>query len=165
MRAELTPQLLQRVVVRVLEEAAFVLAEPAPRPPPFEGDVVTATLPFSRPCVGFLRLTAPPECCTAMAANMLGVDPDDPEAAAQGFDALGELANIQCGAILAEIFGRDADILMKLPEVTVGPADIQDSVQPTDTRIALLTDDDWRVDVMVRVAHWTTSSRLPGRMP
>jgi len=115
--SEPTPELLTEVLSSVLEEAAFFMIEPEPVPPAFDGDVFSATIDFEAVRGGQLRLTASRNLARNLAANMLGIDPADPEADDQGRNALGEILNVLGGAFITRHFGTKTSFQLGLPAV------------------------------------------------
>lgn len=120
LKAEPTPALLGELTASALEECAFVMARPSPDSIPWPEEVVRATMGFDGPAPGRLGLTTSAECGAELAANMLGVDPDDPDVEASVEAALAELANILCGVLVERIFGREASCKLGLPQVAHG---------------------------------------------
>jgi hypothetical protein len=57
--------------------------------------------------------------CTDVAANVLGLDPDDKEAKQRGTDAIKELLNVTCGHILTMVAGERAVFDVGVPKVSV----------------------------------------------
>lgn len=148
---EVSSSSLAEAAARVLEDGAFLFTEPADEPPALQDDVVTARIRFEGPGEGFLQVTMPTQGCTMLAANMLGVDPEDDDAAARGRDALGEILNILCGALLGEAFPDSAEIKMGLPYVAEGrevPADPKGQ----DAKATLLAEDGFAIEVAFRIA-------------
>jgi hypothetical protein len=78
-----------------------------------------ALIRFCAPEPATLRILAPEPFGRALAANVLGTDPAADDAAGHARDALAELANVSCGALLARLTadGR-AGVTMSLPELT-----------------------------------------------
>ncbi len=122
MNALPTPELLTDVLGQVLQDAAFMFAEPADEPEAWDGPVLAATLAFEATVGGSLRLVAGERACLELAANMLGVDPADPEAAENGAAALGELCNVVGGAFVTRFFGTQVPSALGLPMTEVGAA-------------------------------------------
>jgi CheY-specific phosphatase CheX len=112
-----TPEMLTEVLSSVLEEAAFFMIEPEVVPDRFDGDVFSATIDFEAMRGGQLRLTASRNLARNLAANMLGIDPADPEADAQGRNALGEILNVLGGAFVTRHFGTKIPFQLGLPSV------------------------------------------------
>ena len=141
---------LERIVIGILQEAAFVFAEPTEKRAPDEREVLVARLGFDGPTSGEMLLSCSPIVATDLAANLLGIEPDDPDAEARGGDAIGEMLNIVGGALLADWFGIDGKFEMGVPSVSqLTPADY---VRQTDNAYLMLpleTDEGERIDVAV----------------
>jgi hypothetical protein len=114
-------ELLARVGARVLEDAAYVLAEPAQARP--YDSVAWGTcgvrLAFSGPFGGGCELWVPRELARLLATNMLGlaVNDDCAEADEMGAEALRETMNILCGNLLTEIAGQEPVFDLGMPIV------------------------------------------------
>lgn len=114
---ELTTELLHRVASQVLEDAAFLLTEIGDAEPP-PSEVRNATVAFSGPQRGLVRLSASEDLLRQLTADMLGVEPDDQNAAEQSGSALAELTNILAGALVAELFGTATFCKLGVPELS-----------------------------------------------
>jgi CheY-specific phosphatase CheX len=115
--SEPTPEMLTEVLSSVLEEAAFFMIEPEEVPAQLDGEVFSATIDFEAVRGGQLRLTASRALARNLAANMLGIDPNDPEADEQGRNALGEILNVLGGAFVTRHFGTKVPFQLGLPSV------------------------------------------------
>lgn len=82
-----------------LERMAFLSVLPAEEPA-VPAEPLYASLDFSGPWWGRLELLTDPGVGAIMASNMLATEPSDPQAIANAQDALRELLNIVCGAML-----------------------------------------------------------------
>jgi hypothetical protein len=113
---------LSEVLGQVLEDAAFVFVEPADEPEAWGPPVLAASLAFESVQGGTLRITAAPAAGVELAANMLGVDPADPEAAEHGLAALAEILNVVGGAFVTRYFGTavPSQLGLPVPEVLQG---------------------------------------------
>lgn len=109
-------------LVEAMETMAFI------SPIPFTGDAaappdtVLVEMEFACPEYGAVRLMAGEGFATMLASNLLGVDPSSPEATAGADDALRELMNIVCGAVIRR-FGLAADLRLHMSLPTVQPLD------------------------------------------
>jgi chemotaxis protein CheY-P-specific phosphatase CheC len=119
MPSDLTPDALGAVAARVLEDAAFLFVEAAGDDGGASGPRVVAAMDFGGPAPGQLHLAVPPDLAAELAANLLGVEPDDPEAADRGEAAVGELLNMIGGVLTAETFGTDVVCPLGIPVVRV----------------------------------------------
>jgi len=148
MNHDIDASALTESAASVLEDAAFLFTEPAEEQLDQAGDLVRARIRFSGPASGFLQINTPVEGCTTLAANMLGIDADDDDAFARGKDALGEILNILCGAVLGRAFGGH-DITMGLPAL-VANDDPSHAPQGSDVRAGLMTDEGFGMEFVLR---------------
>jgi hypothetical protein len=119
---EPTPELLTDILGKVLEEAAFILAEPDQEPPRWGDPVLRASIAFESTRGGTLRLLTNPRAASEIAANMLGVDPGEEEARSSGRAAVSELLNVVGGAFLTRYFGSAVPSQLGLPDTEFLPA-------------------------------------------
>jgi CheY-specific phosphatase CheX len=117
-----TTNVLRDVAREVLADFAFLLTEPAQAPLawPAAELVRHAEIDFEGPFCGTLAITATSELAEAIACDMLGLEAGDPEAVAQSASALGELANVVAGAVIARLFGTSSNYKLGLPQVAHG---------------------------------------------
>jgi hypothetical protein len=111
---EPTPELLTDILGQVLQESAFIFAEPDDEPPAWEGEVLTARIAFQSTRGGTLRIVTTPGGAAEIAANMLGIDPGD-EAEQNARPAFSELLNVLGGAFLTRYFGTAVPSQLGLP--------------------------------------------------
>ena len=104
----------------VMEQMAFMFAEAAEEEEaPSMGDtgLVQAVMGFEGPFHGTLELVVPRAICEELAANVLGLEPDDEMVTHAPFDALKELLNITCGNLLTALAGETPVFDLTIPEV------------------------------------------------
>lgn len=96
---------IDAVLCPVLETFAFVFPEPSELAalPATGDDLVCASIAFQGAASGTLTLSAPSDLCVELAANILGIEADDPDALLRGADTLGEIANIAAGHLATRI--------------------------------------------------------------
>lgn len=111
---EPTPALLTDILGQVLQESAFIFAEPDDEPQAWEGTLLTALIAFESTRGGTLRILTTPAASAEVAANMLGIDPGE-EADANGRAAVAELLNVLGGAFLTRYFGTAVPSQLGLP--------------------------------------------------
>jgi hypothetical protein len=118
------PELLVDVLGSVLQDAAYVFAEPAEEPAAWSAPVVAAEIAFASLKGGTLRLTVAPAVASEIAANMLGLDASDAAACEHGRLAVAEVLNVIGGAFVTRYFGTAVPSQLGLPraEVRDGPA-------------------------------------------
>lgn len=109
---------LSSTAKKVFEDAAFALID---MPEEIGGTGGAATelyvgMGFEGPFKGRMAMSASEELAPMLAANMLGVDEDDPDAEEKGADALKEILNMLCGNLLPAVAGTDAEFRMQAPE-------------------------------------------------
>lgn len=114
-----TPELLTDILGHVLEESAFILAEPDQGPPRWGGAVLRASIAFESTRGGTLRLLTNPQAASEIAANMLGIDQGEEEAQNSGRAAVSELLNVVGGAFLTRYFGTAVPSQLGLPDTEI----------------------------------------------
>jgi hypothetical protein len=140
-------EMLLEVTSQTLEEAAFVFAEPAVALLPWPDEIVEADLSFSGPKDGRMLLAAPPELARELAASLMGTDVDDPLVQAEGVEAIGEMLNIICGALLEAWFGADTVCRLESPKVqVVAKDDFRRRWEGAICSVSLVTDEEHRID-------------------
>ena len=150
-------EILAGTLAQILEEAAFLFAEPSEEPPPYAGEVLQARLSFMGDHEGELVLGAPPELCATLAANLLGEDEGGAATTGDDEDAVGELLNMVAGALLVELYGPDAQCLLGLPRVErVAPARHEGELTGADAVATLVEEEGRRIDLSVRLTGGAT---------
>lgn len=98
---------LHEIAPLILEETAFVFTDELSDPPPGpEWNPIGAQVAFKGDIIkGGLRVWTDPKFARTIAANMLGVEEDDPQGEQRASDALGELLNIVLGNVLTRAYG------------------------------------------------------------
>lgn len=117
---------LEGVLSDILEKQAFVFAEACPVEDlkAEAEDYLHATIAFEGPLCGLLGLATSRDLCAELAANMLGIEPDDAVAEEDASDALKELLNVVCGQFLTALYGNEPVFQLSIPKVeTFGQAD------------------------------------------
>jgi hypothetical protein len=141
-----------KTVSQILEEAAFVFVEEADRTSArwAEGQVLEARIAFRGPSDGVLTLAAGEAFAMELAGNLLGIDPDSPEATRGSRDAVGELVNILCGVLLERWFPGDPTYGMGVPVIrSLGAGAYEEGAGGAKIRLALVTDEGQRIEAMV----------------
>lgn len=113
----LSESLLHQVAGQVLEECAFLFTQPGPEPEVWPEPVTCATLTFAGPRKGKVELYAAHGLAMAIAADMLGLEADDPEAHRLADNSIAEIANVITGALVAELFGTECLCELGIPVV------------------------------------------------
>jgi hypothetical protein len=138
------PEIVKKVCCDVFEQLAFMFSEDPEEdegvPTPAGGCVLTA-MGFSGPAKGRIALAVPEDMCPEIAANVLGVDPDDELVSENAHDALKEMLNVMCGRLLTELAGEEPVFELTVPEVRAIPDETWQKLQATPGTLALLVDD------------------------
>jgi hypothetical protein len=102
MLLESSSQTLEQALSEALETMAFIT--PLPPEDPSAAPAAPAVLTrieFRGPiAAGALELICPDPFGAMLAANLLGVEPNDPDARGKTADAIRELLNVACGTLL-----------------------------------------------------------------
>lgn len=114
-----TQQTMMETIARVFETQAFMFLEPAEREDleAREGPFLKSRLCFQGPSIGTVTLMMPLSDTPELAANLLGLEPDDPEAAESASDALGEILNVICGQLVTDCYGTTDVYRLSVPDV------------------------------------------------
>jgi hypothetical protein len=96
-----SPSDLAQTIAQILEDAAFIFVEPTDMVAPDEAPLVVARVEVFGMAPASLVLAVPPSMGVEIAANLLGAEPDDPDAGARAADAVGEILNMMSGALSA----------------------------------------------------------------
>ena len=114
---EIQNESLTESVCEALETMAFMIVEPLEEDLPAPTDGVKAEMDFTGSHAGTVELMAGIELIEAMAANFMGIEPDDPEAQDKCTDAFKELLNVICGILLPKLANSPGDIFdITVPE-------------------------------------------------
>jgi hypothetical protein len=130
---EPTVELLTDILGQVLQESAFIFAEPDEEPAAWQGEVLTARIAFESTRGGTLRLVTYPRAAAEVAANMLGIEPGA-EADSNARAAVSELLNVLGGAFLVRFFGMAVPSQLGLPAT-----ELSEALQPVANRTCAAT--------------------------
>ena len=97
-------------VSEALETMAFMIVEPPEGKLPTPAEGVKVDMDFMGPHGGTVELMAGFELIGTMAANFMGIEPDDPETQDKRIDAFKELLNVVCGLLLPKLASSSGDI-------------------------------------------------------
>lgn len=105
--------------LEVVEQLTFMFGEPTSKSALLDanGDYVLAQISFTGDIAGTLSLAVPCACVPEIAANILGLEPEEVEADAMAPDSLGEMLNVICGHVIMAIAGKGADFRLGSPRV------------------------------------------------
>ncbi len=112
-------ELIENVFCDVFENLAFMFGEPISKDV-FEAngnEHTHAHISFEGARTGDVVLIVPDDMCPEIAANVLGVDPDDEQVDELAGDALKEMINIICGRLLTDLESKDLVFDLSVPEI------------------------------------------------
>jgi len=139
----------------VLADLAFMFTDEVGEPPPQDdadptGPVLLeTTISYHGPTSGTLTLRCPHEFAVLLAANLLGVDPEDEDSSRKARDAVGEFMNIVCGQFITAVHGTEQVFDLTLPQTRELPvfaeeaADRCSGEQSEVLRCALVVEGHW----------------------
>ena len=104
----------------VMEKSAFMFVEPINKNELYSStsNYVQAQINFSVAKIGVFNMVVPLEMCSEIAANMLGMEPNDEFVMDLATDGLGEVLNMTCGNVLTKIVGEEAIFNLSVPLVS-----------------------------------------------
>jgi len=136
-------EVLSAAFCGVAEKLAFMFGEPVEKEdlgaaPP---EVVLASMTFSGHTDGGLVIAVPADMCAEIAANILGMEPDDEAVCARSIDALKEVLNVTCGHVLTALAGEQPLFDLSVPVVERTDAAGWRALLDRPTTAAFIVDD------------------------
>ncbi len=116
MLQEQTTTTLTKTFSEVLANLAFMFTDDEPAEPCPDDRWLETTIAYHGPESGSLRFWCTRSFATSLAANLLGVDPQDETARDQEDDAVKELMNIVCGQLVTAMYGATRVFELTIPE-------------------------------------------------
>ena len=107
---EISDNILVESLSEALETMAFMMVMPPEEELPAPEQSIRVDMNFTGPVRGKVELMAGLDFTWNMAANVMGLDPDDEEAKSKGTDAFKELVNTVCGVLLPKLASSPKDI-------------------------------------------------------
>ncbi len=101
----------------VLADLAFMFADEDVAEVSSEGRWLETSITYRGPASGTLRFRCASAFSVMLAANLLGSDPADDDADAQGRDAVKEFMNIVCGRFVTDKHGTEHVFNLSIPEI------------------------------------------------
>ena len=93
---------LVETLAQVLETMAFISLVPVEAPLNAPRNPLLVSIGFTGPAGGAVEIVASEDFAVLLAGNILGSSPDDADAVRRAGDAIKELVNVVCGALLAK---------------------------------------------------------------
>lgn len=139
-------RVLTDVLGRTLEEAAFIFVEPTQGSADEPSDLAVSLEWSSSQLFGRLVLVGERDLATYVAANLMGMEPEDEGAAAAGPDALKELLSIVAGIYLEERTGGEG--FLGIPALEAWTATERAAHRDAAAHVVLLeADDQWVLEI------------------
>ena len=130
------PETSDNTMIEALSEALETMAFMVPMPPeeelPIPDESVLVRMRFTGPLSGTAELVAGKELLQMLAANVLGIEPDEEEAQEKGTDAFKELLNTTCGVLLPMLATTPKDVF----DITVPESEGLGSVEEWQAYVA-----------------------------
>jgi len=143
----MTPERLGAAVTELLESAVFVFAEEIATTPWNATGLWSSHLEMEHGEKVQLVLCVPRELGLTLAANLLGLEPDEDDAKQGLGDAVGEMANMLAGILAVELFGSDVVCRISVPKITEETGAEHDAhAAKAFCRVSLKTEDGQRLD-------------------
>lgn len=127
----------------VVERLTFMFGEVVPKEEAHApGTLFTqASMTFAGDLVGKLSVAVPSEITAEIAANILGIEPEDIESETMMNDALAEMVNVVCGHVIMAMVGTDANFKLDAPVTDFVSEEHYAYMMESDDFATLLLDD------------------------
>ncbi len=150
--SNLNRETLAEVASGTLEEAAFIFTEPGEPTPDWDTETAIVKISFEGTERGTLWLVSSARFAVELAANLLGLEPDDPDAIERGTGALGEMLNMICGALMEAAFGTGVICNLGIPTPTpLSQEELNAKLESAEHAISMMTDEDHRLDMILDI--------------
>lgn len=128
---------LTTVFSEVLASLAFMFTDDEQQNPPPDTVWLETRISYFGPFRGTLFLRCTRDFSTLLAANLLGIDSEDDQAATAAEDASKEFMNIVCGQLVTALYGTESVFNLSIPQLDVmsAPPDLD---IPDDPRVSTL---------------------------
>jgi CheY-specific phosphatase CheX len=135
---------LAETIAEVLEQQAFMFAEPqdcAELETEAES-FMSASICFTGSVNGMLEGMLTTSLGVDLAANVLGIEPDDEQAEQLAQDALKEMLNVICGQLLTRVYGAAPIFQLSIPVSQLLDVIAWEELQMQENCVGLLIDDE-----------------------
>jgi len=112
-----TQRSLAVVVTDVLGDLAFMVSDDEPLPPPPGAVWLECEITYRGPQSGTLRCWCTRDFAVQLAANLLGIEPDEGDASTSAEDAVREFMNVLCGQLVTAWHGTSPVFTLSIPTV------------------------------------------------
>lgn len=134
---------LGRTFLGIVEQLTFMFGEPTPKEElDAEGiSFLTAAMKFTGDMTGELALAVPMEITAEIAANILGLEPEDVDSEEMRRDAVAEMLNVVCGHVIMDMVGKEANFKLEAPQTGPMNEETFHQVMLSDDFIGFMLDD------------------------
>jgi hypothetical protein len=108
---------LAAIVTEVLGDLAFMVGDDAPAALPPGAVWLQCEIQYEGPVGGTLCCWCTRDFAIQLAANLLGIEPDEGDAQVGAADAVRELLNVLCGQLVTAWYGQTAIFNLSIPTV------------------------------------------------
>jgi len=108
---------LSSLVADVLANLAFMISDDPPERPLEPQNWLYGEIHYRGPVSGTVGCWCTPQFAVQLAANLLGTDPDSPDASCAAEDALRELLNVVGGHVVTAWYGTSPVFTLSIPTV------------------------------------------------
>lgn len=122
---EMKTDSLTTVFSEVLASLAFMFTDDEEAATSTEDQWLETTICYDGPAAGMLRFRCTREFSISLSANLLGMDPEEPDAESNADDAAKEFMNIICGQFITTEYGTGDVFNITIPEIKELPEEPQ----------------------------------------
>lgn len=151
-----TKTTLKELFSEILANLAFMFTDDEDTEASDQDAWLETSISYLGPNRGTLVFHCPQRFTQGLAANLLGIDPEAPQAEDQSEDAVKEFMNILCGQLVTQFFGSEDIYNLSIPECRILP-DVPEFVTTQDPNVASLSVDGCRIQVV----HFTEGGASP----
>lgn len=108
---------LRGIFSEVLADLAFMFSDEAQAEPGPGAVWLETTISYCGRLGGTLRLWCTRDFSSLLAANLLGIDPEEQDAQADAEDAVKEFMNIVCGQLVTAVHGSEEVFHLTIPQI------------------------------------------------
>ncbi len=134
---------LSSTFLEIVEQLTFMFGEPADKQDMEVEDVdfTTASMSFTGDLPGSLTVVVDSSILLDIAANILGIEPEDVAPDTMMPDALGEMLNVICGHVIMALAGTDANFKLGPPTIGKAAPELVTQVAVSADYVGFLLDD------------------------
>ena len=138
-----TQEIVTSTFLGVVEQLTFMFGELVDKEDlSLDGcEMSQAAMNFNGDLVGTLSVAVPSAIMADIAANILGLEPEDIEPDTMLPDALAEMLNVVCGHVIMAMIGTDANFKLESPHIEVLSAEAVQELLGRDDCIGFQLDD------------------------